>query len=101
MVRSVFRKMASCVLMFVFPASVFAADTNAAMLYTNGTAWVNGSHVPRPQSAIFSGDVLQTRADSVANINSSGSSITVMADSLVKFEGSDVKIEHGGVTVST
>ena len=80
---------------------MFAADSNAAMLYTNGTAWVNGSHVPRFSSAIFSGDLLQTRSDSLANINAPGSSITVLSDSLVEFQGSSLKIEHGGVTVST
>jgi hypothetical protein len=99
--RSGFREMVVCVLLFLFPASVFAADTGAAMLYTNGTAWVNGAHVPRVSSAIFSGDLLQTRSDSVANINSPGSSITVLSDSLVQFDGPGVKIEHGGVTVST
>jgi hypothetical protein len=71
------------------------------MLYINGSAWVNGAHVPRPSSAIFSGDLLQTRRDSVANINEPGSSITVMSDSLVQFEISALKIEHGGVTIST
>ena len=99
--RSGFREMVSCVLLLLLPASLFAADSNAAMLYTNGTAWVNGAHVPRASSAIFSGDLLQTRSDSVANINSAGSNITVLADSLVQFDGSGVKIEHGGVTVST
>jgi hypothetical protein len=80
---------------------MFAADSSAAMLYTNGPAWVNGAHVPRPSSSIFFGDLLQTRSDSVANINEPGSSITVLSDSLVQFEGSSVRIEHGGVTVST
>jgi len=37
----------------------------------------------------------------VANINSAGSSITVHMDSLVQFEGSSLKIEHGGLTIST
>ncbi len=95
------RKMVSCVLLFLFPSSIFAADSNAAMLYTNGAAWINGAHVPRTTSAIFSGDLLQTRSDSVANINQTGSSVTVLADSLVKFQGASVEIEHGGVTVST
>lgn len=99
--KSAFRGMVSCVLMLLFPGSVFAADSNAAMLYTNGAAWVNGAHVPRATSAIFSGDLLQTRSDSVANINQSGSSITVLSDSLVEFQGSSVDIQHGGVTVST
>ena len=99
--KSAFRGMVSCVLMILFPGSLFAADSNAAMLYTNGAAWVNGAHVPRSTSAIFSGDLLQTRSDSVANINQSGSSITVLSDSLVQFEGASVDIQHGGVTVST
>jgi hypothetical protein len=99
--KSAFRGLVSCVLMILFPGSLFAADSNAAMLYTNGAAWVNGAHVPRSSSAIFSGDLLQTRSDSVANINQAGSSITVLSDSLVQFEGASVDIQHGGVTVST
>jgi hypothetical protein len=99
--ESAFRKLVSCVLVISFPALMFAADGGAAMLYTNGTAWVNGAHVPRASSSIFLGDLLQTRSDSVANIKSPGSTITVFSDSLVKFEGSSLQIEHGGVTVAT
>lgn len=80
--RSAFRGMVSCVLAILFPFSLFAADSNAAMLYTSGHAWVNGAHVPRPSSAIFSGDLLQTRSDSVANINQPGSTVRVLSDSL-------------------
>src|SRR5208337_2459171 len=96
-----FRRMVSYVLLFLFPAAMSAADSNAAMLYTNGAAWVNGTHVPRSASAIFSGDLLQTRSDSVANINEPGASITVLADSLVQFDPASVRIEHGVVSVST
>ena len=99
--KSAFRKLVSCVLLFLFPGSMLAVDSSAAMLYTKGAAWVNGAHVPRAASAIFSGDLLQTRTDSVANINESGSSITVLPDSLVQYEGPSVDIQHGGVTVST
>lgn len=95
------RKMVSCVLLFLVPGSSFAADSEVAMLYTNGPAWVNGAHVPRTASAIFMGDLLQTRFDSVANINQAGSSITVLSDSMVRFQGHAIGVEHGGVTVST
>lgn len=94
------RRMVSCVLLLGFPASVFAADSGAAMLYAHGAAWVNGAHVPA-SSAIFTGDLVQTRSDSGANINAPGASITVLGDSLVKFEGSSLDIEHGGVAVAT
>ena len=99
--RSAFRGLVSGVLVVLFPLASFAADSNPAMLYTNGAAWINGAHVPRPSLAIFSGDLLQTRSDSVAHINGSGSSVTVLADSLVQFEGGSVRIDHGGVAVST
>ncbi len=101
MARSGSARVVSCVLLLLFPASLLAADSEAAMLYTTGSAWVNGSSVPRASSAIFAGDLVQTRSDTVANINSAGSSITVHSDSLVQFEGSSLKIEHGGITVST
>ena len=98
---SAFRGMVTGVLLVLFPFSLFAADSNAAMLYTSGHAWVNGSHVPRSSSAIFSGDLLQTHSDSIANLNQSGSTVQVRSDSLVQFEGSLVKIDHGAVRVST
>jgi hypothetical protein len=80
---------------------MLAADSNAAMIYINGAASVNNARVPRSSSAIFVGDWLQTGVHSVANINEPGSSITVLSDSLVQYEGVSVDIQHGGVTVST
>jgi len=97
---SVFRSMVSCSLLLIVPSCMLAADSGAAMLYANGATWLNGSHVPN-SSAIFAGDLVQTRADGAANIHAPGSSITVLGDSLVQFEGVSLKVEHGGVTVST
>lgn len=56
--------------------------------------------MPR-SSAIFAGDMVQTRSDSVANINAAGSNVVVLADSLVKYEGQAVSLNHGSVTVAT
>jgi hypothetical protein len=95
-----FRKLVSCVLVLMVPGSLIAADSGTAMLYADGAAWLNGSHVPK-SSAIFAGDLVQTRSDSAANIHSPGSSVTVLGDSLVQFEGASLKVEHGGVSVST
>src|SRR5580704_4028452 len=86
------------ILILIVPASMFAADS--AMLYARGTAWLNGSGVPKT-SVVFSGDLVQTKPDSVANINAAGSSVIILPDSLVKFEGAAVSIEHGSVTVAT
>lgn len=99
---SVFRKALCCILtmLLVLPFSLFAADTNAAMVYARGTAWVNGAAIPR-SSALFPGDLVQTKSDSVANINLLGSSVTVLSDSLIKFEGTSLEVEHGAITIAT
>jgi hypothetical protein len=101
MSQSAFRSALCCLLAVLFPARVMlAGETASAMLYTNGAAWLNGSEVPK-SAAVFSGDMLQTRPDSTASIQSNGSSVMVLADSLVKFEGLAVELEHGAVRVTT
>jgi hypothetical protein len=94
------QKILSGMMAVIVPAALFAADSGAAMLYSTGSTWLNGSSLPKT-SAIFSGDLVQTKAGSVAKINASGSSLIVLSDSLVQFEGNAVKLEHGGVAVST
>lgn len=101
MSESRLRSAVCCLLAILFPAQIMlAGETASAMLYTNGAAWLNGSEVPK-SAAVFAGDMLQTRPDSTARIQSSGSSVMVLVDSLVKFEGPAVELEHGSVRVST
>ena len=45
--------------------------------------------------------MVQTNSDSVANINATGSSVLVLNESLVQYEGAILKLEHGGVNIST
>src|SRR5258706_3038015 len=100
MSQSMLKAALSLVLAMLLPAQLLEADSASAMLYSNGTAWVNGSAVPK-SAAVFDGDLVQTRPDSSANLNANGSSVMVLADSLVKFQGSAVEVEHGAVRVST
>src|SRR5580698_3905078 len=101
MSQSRLRSAVCSLLLILFPAQMMlAGETPSAMLYTNGAAWLNGSVVPK-SAAVFSGDLLQTRQDSSASIQSNGSSVMVLADSLVKFEGPAVELEHGAVRVTT
>lgn len=94
------RNLACWMMTAVVPVSLWAADSSPAMLYAKGTAWINGAAVPRT-SAIFPGDLVQTQSDSVASINASGSNVVVLADSLIKYEGAGVALEHGSLRVAT
>lgn len=95
------RNLLCWMMLAVFPLSLFAANSGtAAMLYAKGTAWLNGGTVPS-SSVIFPGDMVQTKPDSMANINASGSSVMISPDSLVKFDGDAVAVDHGGVSITT
>ena len=97
---SVLRSILCWLLIAIMPAAAVAADTGAAMLYSKGTAWLNGNTVPN-SSAIFPGDMVQTHTASFANINAEGSSVMVMPESLVRFQNNSVCLEHGMVTVGS
>jgi len=94
------RRLIGCALILVLPASLLAGGTSAAMLTAGGDTWLNGTTVLRT-SAIFPGDLIQTRAGAAANINTAGSLVTIGADSLVKYEGDGISVEHGRIAVST
>ncbi len=82
------------------PASLVAAGAGVGMAHPYGTAYLNGVAVDRT-STIFPGDLVQTSATSAMKISASGSSVTVLSGSLVKFEGGAVAVEHGGVKLVT
>ena len=87
-------------LLAVMPAALLGANSGAAMLFAQGAAWLNGVSVPRT-SAVFPGDLVQTKGDAVVHINATGSSVMILPDSLVKYEGNTVSLEHGTVKVAT
>jgi hypothetical protein len=82
------------------PASLLAADPGVAMLYGKGVVLLNGATLPN-SSAVYPDDVIETKADSVANLNVTGSTVMIGPESIVKFENNAVSLEHGSVTVST
>ena len=100
MTRALYVKILSSLLVVILPVTLLAADRPAAMLYSHGTSLLNGHSIAR-SSAIFFGDLVQTNADSAANINASGSIVLVLNDSLVQYQNDAVKLEHGGISVST
>lgn len=89
------------VLVFLFPLSIFAADTgHSAMLHSQGGVWVNGKEVPE-STAIFSGDSLETKSGSVANLDVEGSSVLIQPETVVTYNGDSLTLDHGSVEVTT
>ena len=103
-IHSMVRGFTCWVMILLFPASLVAADSGGAMLYGKGVVSVNGSAIPGSttgSTAIFPGDLIETKADSVASINLPGSSVNILPGSLVRFEGDAVRLEHGSISVAS
>ena len=84
----------------LWPLSLLAGETGAAVVHTKGGVWVNGAEVA-DSTAVFPGDVLETKPGSVADLDSEGSSVLIQPESVVKFQGNSLNLEHGGVSVGT
>jgi hypothetical protein len=87
------------------PLSLLAGDKDAAvvhsaLVHSKGGVWVNGSEVA-DSTAVFPGDLLETKPGAVANLDAEGSSVLIQPESVVKFQGNSLSLEHGGVTVET
>jgi hypothetical protein len=87
-------------LVILVPVPSLAADTGSAILRTDGGVWVNGNEISG-STTIFPGDSLETKPGFVANLDTEGSSILIQPESIVKFEGNFLTLEHGIVSVGT
>jgi hypothetical protein len=97
---SALRNFLCWVMVVLCPLSLLAADTGAAVVHCEGGVWVNGAEVA-DATAIFPGDLLETKPGSVANLDAEGSSVLIQPESVVKFQGNSLSLEHGSVSVGT
>ena len=96
------RQLLSIILLFSFSCATLGVDgpTPAAVLHASGKVQVNGTG-SSAVTTLFSGDLIQTDADSVANITAGGSSVLVMPNASVKFLGNMVELTQGGMAIAT
>jgi len=75
-------------------------QTPAAILHTQGGVWVNG-YEARDSSAIFSGDLLETKSGFSSTLAMEGTSVLIQPESVAKFQGDLLVLDHGSVAVET
>ena len=71
-----------------------------AILHTDGGVWVNG-YEAHDSSAVFAGDVIETKVGSSANLTLEGSTVLLVPESVSKFQGDLLELDHGGASVTT
>lgn len=84
----------------ILPSSVAADDTAAAILQGNDGVLLNGRPA-LPSAALFPRDTVETQPKIVARIELNGSAIDINPETLMDFEGDEIILEHGSVSVNT
>jgi hypothetical protein len=100
MTVSILRNVICWTLSVISPLSLLAADTGSAILHSNGGVWINGGEA-LDSTAVVPGDLLETKPGSVANLDADGSAVLIQPESVIKFNGDSLTLEHGSVSVGT
>ena len=82
------------------PGQTEQSATGAAILHAQGGVWING-YEARDSSAVFPGDLLETKPGSAANLNLDGSTVLIQPESVVKLQTNLLELDHGSVAVGT
>lgn len=77
-----------------------AASSASAILHTQGGVWVNG-YEAKDSSAVFPGDVVETKPGSPATLNLDGATVLIQPESVTKLQSNLLELDHGGVAVGT
>jgi len=85
----------------ILPLSLLEDDVTTAMLYSNGVG-VLVNRNPAPASiALLSEDLIETQKNSIARIDVSGSTADIHPETVVTFEGDELVLDYGSLSVNT
>jgi len=84
----------------VLPVSLWAQDTGAAMLRSSGGVLVNKNPAPA-STALLPDDLIETPKDIAARIEVAGSTADMGPETITQFEGDELVLEHGTISVNT
>jgi hypothetical protein len=100
----ILRSFLSCALVAILPCSLLGqelpAQAGGAILHSDGGVWVNG-YEAHDSSAVFPGDVIETKPGASANLVLDGSTVLLAPESVGKFQNDVFELDHGVVSVVT
>lgn len=88
-------------LIVLLPASLLSQEPSGAMLRSNGLGvQVNKNGVPA-SIALMRNDLIETQRGAVTRIEVTGSTADVNSETMVQFEGDELVLDHGSLSVNT
>src|SRR5579864_4340343 len=101
---SILRSLLCWAMAVILPSTIAGQSASeqaaSAILHTDGGVWVNG-YEAHDSSAIFPGDVVETKPSASANLVLDGSTVLLAPETVGKFQGDVFELDHGVVSVVT
>src|SRR5271157_3103717 len=94
------RKAVCWPILAILPASLQGQDNGAAVLHSSGSVLLNQNPAV-PTSALFADDLIEIREGGAARIEAAGSAVDINSGTLVQFEGNELVLDHGSLSVNT
>jgi hypothetical protein len=82
------------------PGQAAQSETGGAILHTQGGVWVNG-YEAKDSSAVFPGDLVETKPGSPANLSLDGSTVLIQPESVARLQSNLLELDHGSAFVGT
>lgn len=90
-----------CLLMIAVTPVSLLADDAAAMLRSNGVGVQLNKNSAPASTALFPRDLIETQQNAAARIEASGSTADVDQQTMVQFDGDELALDHGRLSVNT
>ncbi len=87
-------------MILILPASLAAQDPTRGLLHSDGGTWLNEVQAPNV-AAIFPDSLVQTQAGHVARIEVEGSSVLILPETMMQFQGLTLALDHGTIQLDT
>lgn len=88
-------------LVIFLPISLLAQETAGAMLRSNGAGVLVNRNAAPATNALYRDDVIETQKLGSARIESTGSSADINPETMLEFEGDELVLDHGSLSVNT
>lgn len=98
------RSLICVVLIVILPGTLVGQalpeQAGGAILHSDGGVWING-YEARDSSAVFPGDIIETKPGATANLSVDGSTVLLAPESVGKYNNDLFELDHGVVSVVT
>lgn len=85
----------------ILPVSLLADEVTAAMLRSNGAGVLLNKNSAPASTALLPDDLIETQPKAVARVEAIGSTADIHPETMVQFEGNELVLEHGSLSVNT